>query len=259
MQCCPDLRSLRLVNVTNNATLNRLVSRSALLFLQLAGNTTAAFACASSASLVSSPTNHISAAAAGPPERLLPGRRRAQLPAAGRAGHRCGDALAACLPGWTALALSPLGRRRCLTPLPPRPSSARAGHRGGEECLFNPHAPFFLEDVTDGGLRAVAQHCTRLRRLGLLRCSRVGDAGLLAVAQARVALVAVACASACTRLLDVLTVGLGPRRAHCCPPFTRPVPFAAVHPAHRAAAARLPGRQRARAGLRGREVRPGES
>ena len=95
--------------------------------------------------------------------------------------------------------------------------------------MYLPAAPFYLEEVTDWGLAALAQHCTRLRqahrrlqgcararggggarcvltysatgrcrwktaeavwsvlprrRLGLLRCSRVGDAGLSAVAQA---------------------------------------------------------------------------
>lgn len=29
--------------------------------------------------------------------------------------------------------------------------------------MFNPAAPFYLEEVTDAGLRALAQHCTQLR------------------------------------------------------------------------------------------------
>ncbi|KAL4431369.1 hypothetical protein ABPG75_006625 [Micractinium tetrahymenae] len=103
-QCCPGLLSLRLVNVTNNATLNRLVR-----------------------------------------------------------------------PNDSCLAL--LGRS-C-----PLLEELVVGHRGGEECMFNPAAPFYLEEVTDAGLRALAQHCRRLRALGLLRCSRVGDDGLAAVAQ----------------------------------------------------------------------------
>lgn len=29
--------------------------------------------------------------------------------------------------------------------------------------MFNPAAPFYLEDITDAGLRALAQHATGLR------------------------------------------------------------------------------------------------
>lgn len=36
------------------------------------------------------------------------------------------------------------------------------GHRGGEDCMYNPQSPFYLDDVTDAGLRALAQHCPRL-------------------------------------------------------------------------------------------------
>lgn len=36
------------------------------------------------------------------------------------------------------------------------------GHRGGEDCMYNPQAPFYLDEVTDAGLRALAQHCPRL-------------------------------------------------------------------------------------------------
>ncbi|KAL4422190.1 hypothetical protein ABPG77_006431 [Micractinium sp. CCAP 211/92] len=103
-QCCPGLLSVRLVNLTNNATLNRLA----------------------------------------------------------RPNDGC---------------LALLGRS-C-----PKLQELVIGHRGGEECMFNPAAPFYLEEVTDAGLRALAQHCTQLRCLGLLRCSRVGDDGLAAVAQ----------------------------------------------------------------------------
>lgn len=49
--------------------------------------------------------------------------------------------------------------------------------------MFNPASSFYLEDITDAGLRALAHGGSRLRRLGLLRCSRVGDEGLAAVAQ----------------------------------------------------------------------------
>jgi hypothetical protein len=49
--------------------------------------------------------------------------------------------------------------------------------------MWNPAAAFYLEDVTDAGLTALAQHAPRLSRLALLRCSRVGDAGLAAVAR----------------------------------------------------------------------------
>jgi hypothetical protein len=103
-QCCPDLRSVRLINVTNNATMNRLV--------------------------------------------------------------RLNDACLAIL------------ARSC-----PQLEELVVGHRGGEDCMYNPQAPFYLDDVTDAGLRALAQHCPRLGRLGLLRCSRVSDDGLMAVAR----------------------------------------------------------------------------
>lgn len=32
--------------------------------------------------------------------------------------------------------------------------------------MFNPAAPFYLEEVTDAGLRALAQHCSQLRWAG---------------------------------------------------------------------------------------------
>ncbi|KAI3424418.1 hypothetical protein D9Q98_009970 [Chlorella vulgaris] len=57
------------------------------------------------------------------------------------------------------------------------------GHRGGEDCMFNPASPFYLEDLTDAGLKALASHSVHLRSLALLRCSRVADEGLSLVAQ----------------------------------------------------------------------------
>lgn len=39
--------------------------------------------------------------------------------------------------------------------------------------MYNPQAPFYLDDVTDGGLRVLAQHCPQLR------CVAVGSEGFL--------------------------------------------------------------------------------
>lgn len=52
------------------------------------------------------------------------------------------------------------------------PTPFRAGHRGGEGCLWSPQAPFYFEEVSDLSLRAVAAHCSGLRRaLALRPCS----------------------------------------------------------------------------------------
>lgn len=48
---------------------------------------------------------------------------------------------------------------RCAIVFYPPPS----GHRGGDDCMLHPQAPFYLEDVTDASLRALAQHCPCLK------------------------------------------------------------------------------------------------